>query len=85
MQLTQFVFKFKIDCKCNAKIILLPFLHSRKSFEFEDASSLQTLYPPSSSENGTETQHKFGTKSTLEENAYEDIVGEYLLARRIGA
>ncbi|KAJ7344444.1 hypothetical protein JRQ81_000394 [Phrynocephalus forsythii] len=50
---------------------------NRKSFEFEDASSLQTLYPPSPSENGTETpQHKLGSKSTLEENAYEDIVGD---------
>nr|XP_034975518.1 DENN domain-containing protein 2B isoform X1 [Zootoca vivipara]XP_034975526.1 DENN domain-containing protein 2B isoform X1 [Zootoca vivipara]XP_034975538.1 DENN domain-containing protein 2B isoform X1 [Zootoca vivipara] len=49
---------------------------NRKSFEFEDASSLQSLYPPSPSENGTENQHKFGSKSTLEENAYEDIVGD---------
>uniref|UniRef100_A0A8C5IK61 DENN domain containing 2B n=1 Tax=Junco hyemalis TaxID=40217 RepID=A0A8C5IK61_JUNHY len=49
---------------------------NRKSFEFEDASSLHSLYPPSPSENGTESQHKFGSKSTLEENAYEDIVGE---------
>uniref|UniRef100_A0A8B9BD87 DENN domain containing 2B n=1 Tax=Anser brachyrhynchus TaxID=132585 RepID=A0A8B9BD87_9AVES len=48
----------------------------RKSFEFEDASSLHSLYPPSPTENGTESQHKFGSKSTLEENAYEDIVGE---------
>lgn len=49
---------------------------NRKSFEFEDASSLQSLYPTSPSENGTESQHKFGSKSTLEENAYEDIVGD---------
>ncbi|XP_036619918.1 DENN domain-containing protein 2B isoform X2 [Trichosurus vulpecula] len=49
---------------------------SRKSFEFEDASSLQSLYPSSPTENGTENQHKFGSKSTLEENAYEDIVGD---------
>ncbi|XP_051476867.1 DENN domain-containing protein 2B isoform X1 [Apus apus] len=49
---------------------------NRKSFEFEDASSLQPLYPSSPTANGTETQHKFGSKSTLEENAYEDIVGE---------
>ncbi|XP_071472503.1 DENN domain-containing protein 2B isoform X2 [Marmota flaviventris] len=49
---------------------------SRKSFEFEDASSLQSLYPSSPTENGTESQPKFGSKSTLEENAYEDIVGE---------
>ncbi|XP_061466337.1 DENN domain-containing protein 2B isoform X1 [Rhineura floridana] len=48
----------------------------RKSFEFEDASSLQSVHPPSPSENGTESQHKFGSKSTLEENAYEDIVGD---------
>ncbi|XP_013367342.1 PREDICTED: suppression of tumorigenicity 5 protein isoform X1 [Chinchilla lanigera] len=48
---------------------------SRKSFEFEDASSLQSLYPSSPTENGTESQPKFGSKSTLEENAYEDIVG----------
>ncbi|XP_074086364.1 DENN domain-containing protein 2B isoform X5 [Macrotis lagotis] len=48
----------------------------RKSFEFEDASSLQSLYPSSPTENGTESQHKFGSKSTLEENAYEDIVGD---------
>ncbi|XP_010011923.1 PREDICTED: suppression of tumorigenicity 5 protein-like [Nestor notabilis] len=52
---------------------------NRKSFEFEDASSLQSLYPPSPTENGTESQHKFGSKSTLEENAYEDIVGKNLL------
>ncbi|KAK2527256.1 St5 [Columba livia] len=49
---------------------------NRKSFEFEDASSLQSLYPSSPTENGTQSQHKFGSKSTLEENAYEDIVGE---------
>ncbi|XP_012884134.1 PREDICTED: suppression of tumorigenicity 5 protein [Dipodomys ordii] len=49
---------------------------SRKSLEFEDASSLQSLYPSSPTENGTESQPKFGSKSTLEENAYEDIVGE---------
>lgn len=48
----------------------------RKSFEFEDASSLQSLYPSSPTENGTESQPKFGSKSTLEENAYEDIVGK---------
>ncbi|KAL8169873.1 UNVERIFIED_CONTAM: hypothetical protein K2H54_059089 [Gekko kuhli] len=48
---------------------------NRKSFEFEDASSLQSLYPPSPNENGTESQRKSGSKSTLEENAYEDIVG----------
>ncbi|XP_010123505.1 PREDICTED: suppression of tumorigenicity 5 protein-like, partial [Chlamydotis macqueenii] len=47
---------------------------NRKSFEFEDASSLQSLYHSSPTENGTESQRKFGSKSTLEENAYEDIV-----------
>ncbi|XP_068947276.1 DENN domain-containing protein 2B isoform X4 [Petaurus breviceps papuanus] len=51
-------------------------IYRRKSFEFEDASSLQSLYPSSPTENGTENQHKFGSKSTLEENAYEDIVGD---------
>ncbi|XP_051821184.1 DENN domain-containing protein 2B isoform X3 [Antechinus flavipes] len=51
-------------------------IYKRKSFEFEDASSLQSLYPSSPTENGTENQHKFGSKSTLEENAYEDIVGD---------
>ncbi|XP_056658109.1 DENN domain-containing protein 2B isoform X5 [Monodelphis domestica] len=51
-------------------------IYKRKSFEFEDASSLQSLYPSSPTENGTESQHKFGSKSTLEENAYEDIVGD---------
>lgn len=54
-------------------------MNFRKSFEFEDASSLQSLYPSSPTENGTESQHKFGSKSTLEENAYEDIVGKKLL------
>lgn len=34
------------------------------------------MYPPSPNENGTETQRKSGSKSTLEENAYEDIVGK---------
>lgn len=57
-------------------LLIIIVLNFRKSFEFEDASSLQSLYPPSPTENGTETQHKFGSKSTLEENAYEDIVGK---------
>ncbi|XP_068116436.1 DENN domain-containing protein 2B isoform X2 [Hyperolius riggenbachi] len=48
----------------------------RKSLEFEDASSIQSLGSPSPVENGTEKQHRTGSKSTLEENAYEDIVGE---------
>ncbi|KAM4617329.1 DENN domain-containing protein 2B isoform 1-T4 [Discoglossus pictus] len=49
---------------------------SRKSLEFEDASSVQSVGSPSPVENGTEKQHKSGSKSTLEENAYEDIVGD---------
>nr|DBA17662.1 TPA: hypothetical protein GDO54_003078 [Pyxicephalus adspersus] len=49
---------------------------SRKSLEFEDASSVQSLGSPSPVQNGTEKQHRSGSKSTLEENAYEDIVGE---------
>ncbi|KAG8438453.1 hypothetical protein GDO86_008943 [Hymenochirus boettgeri] len=48
----------------------------RKSLEFEDASSVQSLSASSPVENGTEKQHRSGPKSTLEENAYEDIVGE---------
>lgn len=56
----------------------------RKSFEFEDASSLQSLYPSSPTENGTENQPKFGSKSTLEENAYEDIVGKQWQRWRLG-
>lgn len=49
---------------------------NRKSLEFEDASSVQSLGSPSPVQNGTEKQHRSGSKSTLEENAYEDIVGE---------
>uniref|UniRef100_A0A8C3VJW9 DENN domain containing 2B n=1 Tax=Catagonus wagneri TaxID=51154 RepID=A0A8C3VJW9_9CETA len=49
---------------------------SRESLEFEDASGLRSPYPSSPTENGTESQPKFGSKSTLEENAYEDIVGD---------
>lgn len=60
-------------------LLIIIVLNLRKSFEFEDASSLQSLYPSSPTENGTESQHKFGSKSTLEENAYEDIVGKTLL------
>lgn len=59
-------------------LLIIIVLNFRKSFEFEDASSLHSLYPPSPTENGTESQHKFGSKSTLEENAYEDIVGKKL-------
>lgn len=49
---------------------------TRKSLEFEDASSVQSLSPPSPAENGTDRQHRSGSKSTLEENTYEDIVGD---------
>ncbi|XP_069756628.1 DENN domain-containing protein 2B isoform X5 [Narcine bancroftii] len=51
----------------------------RKSFEFEDAVSLQSSHS-SPTENGTSTsplevQSRFSSKSTLaEENAYEDII-----------
>lgn len=62
---------------------LVLILH-RKSFEFEDASSLQSLYPSSPTENGTESQPKFGSKSTLEENAYEDIVGKQWPGWQVG-
>ncbi|XP_005989727.1 suppression of tumorigenicity 5 protein isoform X2 [Latimeria chalumnae] len=49
---------------------------NRKSLEFEDPTSLQSSYPPSPTENGTKTQSRFSSKSTLEENTYEDIVAE---------
>ncbi|KAM9302449.1 DENN domain-containing protein 2B [Gastrophryne carolinensis] len=49
---------------------------SRKSLEFEDVSSVQSMGSPSPVENGTERQRRSGSKSTLEENTYEDIVGE---------
>ncbi|MGH0131784.1 UNVERIFIED_CONTAM: hypothetical protein FKN15_053150 [Acipenser sinensis] len=52
-------------------------LQNRKSLEFEDASSLQSSHTPSPTENGSaspETRSRFSSKSTLEENAYEDIV-----------
>ncbi|KAM8938747.1 DENN domain-containing protein 2B [Pelodytes ibericus] len=49
---------------------------NRKSVELEDASSVQSLGSPSPVENGTEKKHRSGSKSTLEENTYEDIVGE---------
>ncbi|XP_069756602.1 DENN domain-containing protein 2B isoform X2 [Narcine bancroftii] len=54
-------------------------IHNRKSFEFEDAVSLQSSHS-SPTENGTSTsplevQSRFSSKSTLaEENAYEDII-----------
>ncbi|RXM27165.1 Suppression of tumorigenicity 5 protein [Acipenser ruthenus] len=52
-------------------------VQNRKSFEFEDAASLQSSHTPSPTKNGTaspETRSRFSSKSTLEENAYEDIV-----------
>ncbi|XP_062917941.1 suppression of tumorigenicity 5 protein [Mobula hypostoma] len=55
-------------------------IHNRKSFEFEDAVSLQSSHSPSPTENGTSTSplevhSRFSSKSTLaEENAYEDII-----------
>lgn len=42
--------------------------------------SLPSSYPSSPTENGTlatETRSRPNSKSTLEENAYEDIVGEH--------
>ncbi|XP_043561787.1 suppression of tumorigenicity 5 protein [Chiloscyllium plagiosum] len=57
-------------------------IHNRKSFEFEDAVSLQSSHSPSPTENGTSTSplevhSRFSSKSTLaEENAYEDIIGD---------
>ncbi|XP_069821115.1 DENN domain-containing protein 2B isoform X2 [Dendropsophus ebraccatus] len=49
---------------------------SRKSLELEDTSSVQSLGSPSPVENGTDKKRRSGSKSTLEENTYEDIVGE---------
>uniref|UniRef100_A0A8C5QV74 DENN domain containing 2B n=1 Tax=Leptobrachium leishanense TaxID=445787 RepID=A0A8C5QV74_9ANUR len=49
---------------------------NRKSLEFEDASSVQSRCSPSPVENGTEKKHRSGSKSTLEDNTYEDIVGD---------
>ncbi|XP_036399500.1 suppression of tumorigenicity 5 protein [Megalops cyprinoides] len=49
----------------------------RESCESEDAASLPSSYPSSPTENGTtstETRSRPSSKSTLEENAYEDIV-----------
>uniref|UniRef100_A0A3Q3SXQ9 DENN domain containing 2B n=1 Tax=Mastacembelus armatus TaxID=205130 RepID=A0A3Q3SXQ9_9TELE len=50
---------------------------SRESCESEDAASLPSSYPSSPTENGTvatDTRSRPSSKSTLEENAYEDIV-----------
>uniref|UniRef100_A0A8C9WM50 DENN domain containing 2B n=1 Tax=Scleropages formosus TaxID=113540 RepID=A0A8C9WM50_SCLFO len=52
---------------------------SQKSCESEDAASLPSSYPSSPTENGTaspEVCSRPSSKSTLEENAYEDIAGE---------
>lgn len=49
---------------------------SRESCESEDAVSLPSSYPSSPTENGTENHSRPSSKSTLEENAYEDIVGK---------
>ncbi|XP_071371871.1 DENN domain-containing protein 2B isoform X1 [Centroberyx affinis] len=52
-------------------------LQDRETCESEDAASLPSLYPSSPTENGTvtrETRSRPNSKSTLEENTYEDIV-----------
>ncbi|XP_041865366.1 suppression of tumorigenicity 5 protein isoform X2 [Melanotaenia boesemani] len=52
-------------------------IQDRESCESEDASSLPSSYPSSPTENGTlttATRSRPTSKSTLEENAYEDIV-----------
>ncbi|XP_041642330.1 suppression of tumorigenicity 5 protein [Cheilinus undulatus] len=52
-------------------------IQDRESCESEDATSLQSSYPSSPTENGTvttDTRSRPNSKSTLEENAYEDIV-----------
>lgn len=52
---------------------------SRESCESEDVVSLPSSYPSSPTENGTastENHSRPSSKSTLEENAYEDITGE---------
>uniref|UniRef100_A0A673LW85 Suppression of tumorigenicity 5 protein-like n=1 Tax=Sinocyclocheilus rhinocerous TaxID=307959 RepID=A0A673LW85_9TELE len=46
----------------------------RESCESEDAVSLPSSYPSSPTENGTENHSRPSSKSTLEENTYEDIV-----------
>uniref|UniRef100_A0A8C7SDW9 DENN domain containing 2B n=1 Tax=Oncorhynchus mykiss TaxID=8022 RepID=A0A8C7SDW9_ONCMY len=56
-------------------------LQDRESCELEDSASLTSSYPSSHTENGTvstETRSsRPSSKSTLEENAYEDIVGKH--------
>lgn len=52
----------------------------RESCESEDLTSLPSLYPSSPTENGirtTDTRSRPNSKSTLEENTYEDIVGKH--------
>lgn len=52
---------------------------SRESCESEDAASLPSSYPSSPTENGmdsTESRIRPSSKSTVEENAYEDIIGK---------
>uniref|UniRef100_A0A8C7WCS4 DENN domain containing 2B n=1 Tax=Oncorhynchus mykiss TaxID=8022 RepID=A0A8C7WCS4_ONCMY len=56
-------------------------LQDRESCELEDAASLASSYPSSHTENGTvstetRSSSRPSSKSTLEENAYEDIVGK---------
>lgn len=60
-------------------IFFLFCLSSRESCESEDAVSLPSSYPSSPTENGTastENHSRPSSKSTLEENAYEDITGK---------
>uniref|UniRef100_A0A3P8RH59 UDENN domain-containing protein n=1 Tax=Astatotilapia calliptera TaxID=8154 RepID=A0A3P8RH59_ASTCA len=52
-------------------------IRDRESCESEDAASLPSSYPSSPTENGaltTDARSRPNSKSTLEENAYEDIV-----------
>ncbi|CAF99647.1 unnamed protein product [Tetraodon nigroviridis] len=54
-------------------------LQDREPCESEDATSLLSSHPSSPKENGrltTQTRSRPNSKSTLEENAYEDIVGK---------
>ncbi|XP_046898342.1 LOW QUALITY PROTEIN: suppression of tumorigenicity 5 protein [Hypomesus transpacificus] len=55
-------------------------LQERESCEWESAASQPSSQPSSPTENGTipaESRSRPVSKSTLEENAYEDIVGKY--------
>ncbi|XP_061884802.1 suppression of tumorigenicity 5 protein isoform X1 [Entelurus aequoreus] len=61
--------------KCVASTLIRG--QNRESYESEDATSLLPSYTSSPAENGTlttETQSQSNSKSTLEENAYEDII-----------